>query len=71
MSDWCLYGGGLWMGLYFYLKYLTIYGIAGSFAALDAITPERPPRCIARVHRYSQMWKYFDVGLHKFLIKFV
>lgn len=69
MPSWCLYGGGLWMGLYFYMKYLITYGIAGTLTSFDNITPENPPRCVLRIHLYSQMWKYFDVGLHKFLIR--
>ncbi|XP_077296557.1 protein-cysteine N-palmitoyltransferase Rasp [Arctopsyche grandis] len=71
MPGWCFYGGGLWMGLYFYFKYLITYGFTGSLTAFDDIAPETPPRCILRVHLYSQMWKYFDVGLHKFLLRYI
>lgn len=28
------------------------------------------PRCIGRIHLYSQMWRYFDQGLYDFLIRY-
>lgn len=64
-----LSGGGLWMGLEFHVKYVIIYGVASAFTALDNIETPPNPRCIARIHVYSQMWRYFDVGLYRFLIK--
>lgn len=64
-----LCGGGLWMGLEFQMKYVVFYGMAGAFARLDHINAPPTPRCIARIHVYSQMWRYFDVGLYQFLIK--
>ncbi|XP_011562248.3 protein-cysteine N-palmitoyltransferase Rasp [Plutella xylostella] len=66
-----LSGGGLWMGLEFHVKYVIIYGVASAFTALDNIETPPNPRCIARIHVYSQMWRYFDVGLYRFLIKFI
>lgn len=29
------------------------------------------PKCIGRVHLYSDMWKWFDRGLYEFLFKYV
>ncbi|CAH0405328.1 unnamed protein product [Chilo suppressalis] len=66
-----LCGGGLWMGLEFHLKYLISYGTTTAFARLDNLDPPPTPRCIVRVHVYSQMWRYFDVGLYKFLVKYI
>ncbi|XP_028156207.1 protein-cysteine N-palmitoyltransferase Rasp [Ostrinia furnacalis] len=66
-----LCGGGLWMGLEFHLKYVISYGTTTAFARLDNMDPPPTPRCIARVHVYSQMWRYFDVGLYKFLVKYI
>ncbi|CAB3256558.1 unnamed protein product [Arctia plantaginis] len=66
-----LCGGGLWMGLEFHLKYVISYGTTTSFARLDNIDPPPTPRCIARIHVYSQMWRYFDVGLYRFLFKYI
>lgn len=59
------------MGLEFHLKYVISYGTTTSFARLDNIEPPPTPRCIARIHVYSQMWRYFDVGLYRFLFKWV
>lgn len=53
------------------MKYVVSYGIAGAFARLDNMEPPPTPRCIARIHVYSQMWKHFDVGLYRFLVKLV
>lgn len=64
-----LCGGGLWMGFQFHLKYVISYGTSAAFARLDNMDPPPTPRCIARIHVYSQMWRYFDVGLYKFLVK--
>ncbi|CAH0766553.1 unnamed protein product [Diatraea saccharalis] len=66
-----LCGGGLWMGLEFHLKYVISYGTTTAFARLDNLDPPPTPRCIARVHVYSQMWRYFDVGLYRFLVKYI
>ncbi|CAG4978468.1 unnamed protein product [Parnassius apollo] len=66
-----LCGGGLWMGLEFHMKYVISYGTTTTFARLDNIEPPPMPRCIARVHIYSQMWRHFDVGLYRFLVKYI
>ncbi|XP_059050968.1 protein-cysteine N-palmitoyltransferase Rasp isoform X2 [Achroia grisella] len=66
-----LCGGGLWMGLEFHMKYVISYGTTTAFARLDNIDAPPTPRCIARVHVYSQMWRYFDVGLYRFLVKYI
>ncbi|CAK1602132.1 unnamed protein product [Parnassius mnemosyne] len=66
-----LCGGGLWMGLEFHMKYVISYGTTTAFARLDNIEPPPMPRCIARVHIYSQMWRHFDVGLYRFLVKYI
>lgn len=31
----------------------------------------KTPRCICRVHKYSDMWKWFDNGLYEFLFKYI
>ncbi|XP_075973585.1 protein-cysteine N-palmitoyltransferase Rasp [Anticarsia gemmatalis] len=66
-----LCGGGLWMGLQFHVKYVISYGTTTAFARLDNIDAPPTPRCIARIHLYSQMWRYFDVGLYRFLFKYI
>lgn len=64
-----LFGYGCLIGQHFHVKYVVLYGFSCAFAKLDGM--ETPPRpiCIARVHKYSDMWKHFDSGLHEFLVK--
>lgn len=64
-----LFGYGYLLGQHFHVKYVVLYGFSCAFAKLDGI--ETPPRpiCVARVHRYSDMWKHFDRGLYEFLVK--
>ncbi|XP_045448569.1 protein-cysteine N-palmitoyltransferase Rasp [Melitaea cinxia] len=66
-----LCGAGLWMGLEFHMKYVVSYGTTAAFSRLDNMVPPPTPRCIARIHVYSQMWRYFDVGLYRFLVKYI
>ncbi|XP_032527847.2 protein-cysteine N-palmitoyltransferase Rasp [Danaus plexippus] len=66
-----LCGGGLWMGLEFHIKYVISYGTTAAYARLDNMEPPPNPRCIARIHVYSQMWRHFDVGLYRFLVKYI
>ncbi|VDK45332.1 unnamed protein product [Anisakis simplex] len=54
-------------GQLFYWKYVLIFGIPSWFALFDGMKPPDPPICIARVSRYSRMWRYFDRGLYQFL----
>lgn len=69
MPSLALCGGGLWMGLEFHMKYVVSYGTTAAYSRLDHIEPPPTPRCIVRIHVYSQMWRYFDVGLYRFLLK--
>ncbi|XP_066157479.1 protein-cysteine N-palmitoyltransferase Rasp [Euwallacea fornicatus] len=62
-----LCGYGYLMGQFFHLKYVVIYGLSTSLAAFENVAVPTLPRCIGRVHLYSDMWKYFDPGLYQFL----
>lgn len=55
------------MGQYFHIKYVVQYGLSTALAAFEGVAVPRLPRCIGRVHLYSDMWKYFDPGLYNFL----
>uniref|UniRef100_A0A183BXZ5 Protein-cysteine N-palmitoyltransferase HHAT-like protein n=1 Tax=Globodera pallida TaxID=36090 RepID=A0A183BXZ5_GLOPA len=55
------------VGHLFHLKYFLIFGLPSLFASIDGFQPPGPPICIARVAKYSQMWRYFDRGLYHFL----
>lgn len=66
---WSLYGYGYTMGQFFHLKYVVMYGITTTLAQFENAAIPKTPRCIGRVHLYSDMWRYFDAGLYTFLTK--
>ncbi|KAK9891003.1 hypothetical protein WA026_013338 [Henosepilachna vigintioctopunctata] len=68
-DGWALYGYGYLMGQYFHMKYLVVYGLSTSVAKFENISVPSLPKCIGRIHLYSDMWKYFDNGLYKFLLR--
>ncbi|XP_017777846.1 PREDICTED: protein-cysteine N-palmitoyltransferase Rasp [Nicrophorus vespilloides] len=70
-QPWAIYGYGYAMGQFFHLKYVILYGLSTSFAEFEGVTVPHLPKCIGRIHLYSDMWKYFDVGLYKFLVKYI
>lgn len=67
-----LYAYGYAMGMRFYLKYVFVYGWSLALCRLQGM-PAVPagPRCIGRVHQYSDMWKWFDAGLYEFLFRYI
>ncbi|XP_018327825.1 protein-cysteine N-palmitoyltransferase Rasp isoform X2 [Agrilus planipennis] len=70
-NSWALYGYGYWMGQFFHLKYVVFYGFSTSIAKFENVPVPPLPKCIGRIHLYSDMWKYFDRGLHSFLVKYI
>ncbi|XP_015593688.1 protein-cysteine N-palmitoyltransferase HHAT [Cephus cinctus] len=71
MNPWAFYGLGYCMGQYFHLKYVVIYGFWGEIARIEDVAAPPPPKCIGRIHLYSDMWKHFDRGLYKFLVRYI
>ncbi len=67
MNMWTISGLGFTFGQFFCLKYVFFYGITRPFVMMDGIEPPNHPKCIARIHLYSDMWRYFDEGLYKFM----
>lgn len=57
------------MGQFFSNKYVVVYGFSSAIAGAENIADLQTPKCIGRIHLYSDMWKYFDRGLHKFLVR--
>ena len=69
---WTLAGVGLSVGGFFNLKYVVFYGWPRPFVVEDGIDKApRHPKCIYRITRYSEMWRYFDNGLYLFLRKYI
>lgn len=65
------HAAGYFMGQFFFIFYVITYGLGIAFAEYDDIAAPRRPRCIGRIHFYSDMWKYFDEGLYEFLFKHI
>lgn len=71
MNSLTFFGLGYLMGQFFNNKYIVHYGVPISFGQFDGIDMPKTPRCICRVHKYSDMWKWFDNGLYEFLFKYI
>ncbi|XP_071447312.1 protein-cysteine N-palmitoyltransferase HHAT [Hetaerina americana] len=71
MDSWTLFGLGYCMGQFFMNKYTVLYGIPATFSRLERYNAPPHPKCIGRIHLYSDMWKYFDVGLYSFLVRYI
>ena len=71
LNPWALYGLGYCMGQFFLIKYVVVYGLNHTLCAIDNVKAPPQPKCVARIHLYSDMWKYFDQGLYKFLIRYI
>lgn len=59
------------MGQFFLNKYVVVYGFNSNLCSIDNIKAPPQPKCIGRIHLYSDMWKYFDKGLYKFLLRYI
>eukprot|EP00095_Tigriopus_kingsejongensis_P004127 maker-scaffold122_size333723-snap-gene-2.43 protein:Tk04127 transcript:maker-scaffold122_size333723-snap-gene-2.43-mRNA-1 annotation:"protein-cysteine n-palmitoyltransferase rasp" len=70
LDMWTLSGVAYSMGHFFYMKYLVFYGFPRAFLEMDGIDAPSPPKCVARIHLYSDMWRYFDNGLYRFIHKY-
>lgn len=59
--------------LMFYLKYCCIYGTFKVFANFDGVASIAPPmpQCVAAVHLNSQLWRTFDVGIYRWLRRYI
>uniref|UniRef100_A0A8V0Z1W9 Hedgehog acyltransferase n=1 Tax=Gallus gallus TaxID=9031 RepID=A0A8V0Z1W9_CHICK len=71
MSYWALGGVALAQVLFFYVKYLVLYGIAALLLRMDGLRPPALPRCVSLMHSFTKMWRSFDVGLHRFLVRYI
>ncbi|KAH8397548.1 hypothetical protein KR222_009473, partial [Zaprionus bogoriensis] len=65
------HAAGYFMGQFFFMYYVVTYGLGIAYAEQDGIEAPRRPRCIGRIHFYSDMWKYFDEGLYEFLFRHI
>ncbi|XP_067844957.1 protein-cysteine N-palmitoyltransferase HHAT isoform X1 [Heptranchias perlo] len=70
-SYWTLGGLGFAHALFFYMKYLLLYGIPSIIMCLDGIEPPRLPRCTSSLYSFTGTWREFDVGLHRWLVRYI
>ncbi|KAJ4427997.1 hypothetical protein ANN_24010 [Periplaneta americana] len=71
LGVWAHYGMGFSMGIMFQLKYVVTYGLSCTVARAEQIKAPAHPKCISRIHLYSDMWRHFDQGLYFFLRKYI
>lgn len=64
-------GLGLGMVMFFWLKYVCMYGLTSYFSSSDNLDAPGPPHCIFIKHRVTDMWKFFDKGLHLWLVRYI
>jgi len=64
---WSLCGMSYLLGQYFHIKYVVMYGCSSLVSVVDDVDAPPHPKCIARIHLYSDMWRHFDVGLYHIL----
>lgn len=62
-----MYGMGFFMGQFFFLKYTVVYGLALTWTRAEGYKTPDPPKCIAYVYLYSDMWREFDQPLYRFI----
>ncbi|XP_009667247.1 protein-cysteine N-palmitoyltransferase HHAT isoform X1 [Struthio camelus] len=71
VSYWALGGLALAQVQFFYVKYLILYGVPGLLLQMDGLKPPALPCCVSRMHSFTKMWRCFDVGLHRFLVRYI
>ena len=71
LDIWAAGGLGYTLAQFFMIKYFVFYGLPSSLAQLDGINAPPPPKCISRIHLYSQMWRDFDRGLYNFMLSYI
>ena len=70
-SRWCLAAIAYFLGQFFMVKYLVLFGVSTQLARLDGFEPPFPPACVSYVYCYTDMWKYFDRGFYQFLMRYI
>ena len=70
MDLWTMSGMCCCISVFFMMKYIFFYGITRPFMKMDGIEPPDHPKCVGRIHCYSELWRYFDVGLHSFMHRY-
>lgn len=57
VSCWTLGGLALAQVLFFYVKYLVLFGVPALLMRLDGLTPPPLPRCVSTMFSFTGMWR--------------
>ncbi|XP_034967153.2 protein-cysteine N-palmitoyltransferase HHAT [Zootoca vivipara] len=71
VTYWTLGGLALAQVLFFYVKYLVLFGVPALLIRMDGLKSPDLPRCVSTMYSFSRMWRSFDVGLHTFLVRYI
>ncbi|KAI3363393.1 hypothetical protein L3Q82_012011, partial [Scortum barcoo] len=71
LPPWALGGLALALVQFFYVKYLVLFGLPSMLATLDKIVPPKLPRCVSIMYSFTGMWRHFDEGLYRWLIRYI
>ncbi|KAM4590815.1 protein-cysteine N-palmitoyltransferase HHAT isoform 1-T1 [Odontesthes bonariensis] len=71
LPPWALGGLALALVQFFYVKYLVLFGLPSMLATLDELVPPKLPRCVSIMYSFTGMWRHFDEGLYRWLIRYI
>uniref|UniRef100_A0A3Q1GPB4 Hedgehog acyltransferase n=1 Tax=Acanthochromis polyacanthus TaxID=80966 RepID=A0A3Q1GPB4_9TELE len=71
LPPWALGGLALALVQFFYVKYLVLFGLPSMLATLDNLVPPLLPRCVSIMYSFTGMWRHFDEGLYRWLIRYI
>ncbi|RZF43068.1 hypothetical protein LSTR_LSTR001246 [Laodelphax striatellus] len=71
MGAWYLNGVVYYLALFFYIKYLAIYGLTGTLARAENYNAPPPPACVCYMYCDSQLWRSFDIGFYLFMKRYI
>ncbi|KAM9803752.1 protein-cysteine N-palmitoyltransferase HHAT [Neosynchiropus ocellatus] len=71
LPPWALGGLALALVQFFYVKYLVLFGLPSMLATLDGVVSPKLPRCVSIMYSFTGMWRHFDKGLYRWLIRYI
>ncbi|XP_063605939.1 protein-cysteine N-palmitoyltransferase HHAT-like [Penaeus indicus] len=71
MTSWSMAGFVYFLTAFLQLKYVVLYGLPSVIARVEGYDPPRHPRCTLMTYRFSDIWRYFDHGLYRFMLKHI
>lgn len=69
LNKFAQYGLGYSYAQFLFNIYLLLYSVSIALGKFEGIDMPAKPKCPGRIHLYSDMWKWFDVGIYEFLFK--